>query len=161
MNSFNISLQYASKENSYSEEGEAVIKASSTGKARRVTTRAYSRNQDVGESFILPSLDPVTGEIVTTANSPVIHVPPHPVTGSSDGVQETMLALLQEQSHSIKRLAQRVESIEDTHTSTTSASIQPTALTSRLSPRGEGFLRENLGTESHRGRDWQSIHYYG
>ena len=108
---------------------KSIIKASSTGRARRVTTCAHSRNQDVGESFILPSLDLVTGDIVTTANSLIIHVPPHPETGSSDGVQETMLALLQEQFYSIKRLAQRVESIEDTHSSTANASIQHTALT--------------------------------
>ena len=102
---------------------KAAIKASSTGKTRRVMTRASSRNRDVGESFILPSLDPVTGNIVTTANSPVIHVPPHPVTGSSDVVQETMLAILQEQSRSIKSLAKRVETIEKIR-----ARLQPTLL---------------------------------
>ena len=52
-----------------------------------------------------------TGDLVYE-NSPVITVPPHPVTGSTDGVKETMLDMIHELAASQKQLIARMSTME-------------------------------------------------
>ena len=88
-------------------------KASTTGRPRRVVTRSHKLLTDMGESFLHQSEHrPDPSFKIAVGNSPVTTVPSHPVTGSTDGVYDTLLQMMGDLTEANKELSQRVVALE-------------------------------------------------